>query len=62
MTKNIHVSASTSEQVLPTGIPTGWEGKAEEETAGIHAQLSLQPAQRRHSEDAEAANGALCIP
>lgn len=62
MTKNIHVSVSTSEQVLPTGIPTGWEGKAEEETAGIHAQLSLQPAQRRHSEDAEAATERSAFP
>lgn len=43
MTRTIHVSVSISEQVLPTGIPAGREGKAEE-TAWIHAQLSLQSA------------------
>lgn len=43
MTRTTHVSVSISEQVLPTGIPAGREGKAEE-TAGIHAQLSLQSA------------------
>lgn len=62
MTQNIHVSVSTSEQVLPTGIRSGWEGKAEEETAGTHAQLSLQPVQRCHPEDAEAAMEHSAFP
>lgn len=62
MTKNIHVSVSTCEQVLPTGIRAGWEEKAEEETAGTHAQLSLQPVQCCCSEDTEAAMERSAFP